>query len=127
MLIQPAITWTVSSGAGSIGSTGLYTAPSSAHMDVITAAAGSTGITGNATVTVSQLGPTISVTNNATGTTAQASVVDSQQAGLFYTWSTQSAPTGATNPILQRKRHDTRSQHGAHLHDCGHVFHPGGD
>ncbi len=50
MAAQPTFTWAVSSGAGAVNSSGLYTAPTTATTDTVTATAGS--IQGSAVVSV---------------------------------------------------------------------------
>ena len=62
MATQPALTWSVTSGGGTIGATsGLYTAPATAGTATVQAASG--GIAGTASVTVS---PPASVSATAT-------------------------------------------------------------
>ncbi len=48
----PAVTWSVTAGAGSVSATGLYTAPSSNTTATVTATASGGGATGNATAQV---------------------------------------------------------------------------
>ena len=53
MATQPTFTWAVTSGGGTVSSTGLFTAPSAAGTSVVTAS--SATVSGSATVTVSNL------------------------------------------------------------------------
>jgi hypothetical protein len=50
MLSQPAFTWSVTSGGGTVNSTGLFVAPSVAGTSVVTAS--SAGVSGSAAVTI---------------------------------------------------------------------------
>jgi hypothetical protein len=50
MLSQPAFTWSVTSGGGTVSSTGLFSAPSAAGTSVVTAS--SAGVSGSAAVTI---------------------------------------------------------------------------
>src|SRR5262249_9180936 len=50
MVSQPAFTWSVTSGGGTISSTGLFVAPGAAGTSVVTAS--SAGVSGSAAVTI---------------------------------------------------------------------------
>ena len=103
LVTQPTFTWTVS-GGGTVSTSGLYTAGTTAGGPyTVTAASGSVG--GTATVTVIQpnAAPTIATAaaaspNPATGTTAALSVLgadDGGEANLVYTWATTGTPPAA--------------------------------
>jgi endoglucanase Acf2 len=55
---NPAVTWSVSSGAGSISNTGLYQAPGSPGSAVVTATSGSLSVSANVSVLVQLPAPT---------------------------------------------------------------------
>jgi hypothetical protein len=102
MTTQPSFTWTVDAGgAGSVSSTGLYTAPAIGHgTDTIRATAG--GISGPASVTFAQA-PIISAAsgnpNPVTGKTTQLTITATDPngvGGLNYNWSLQSGPAAVT-------------------------------
>jgi hypothetical protein len=103
---QPAFTWSKASGIGSISSAGVYTSPGSSGLATIQAAALS--ILGSADVTITNGNPTVTAPAAATpspvtGTTAALSVAgtdDGGAAGLIYTWSTTSVPSGVTAPTF---------------------------
>src|SRR5581483_9163539 len=61
---QPAFTWS-NTGVGSIGSTGLYTAPGSNGAGGATVTAASGSVTGGASVTVTDAAPTVATTASA--------------------------------------------------------------
>jgi hypothetical protein len=100
---QPSFTWSLaSSSAGTISSSGLYTAPS-ASSGSVTVQATSGSITGTATITLAGIGittPASASPNPVTGTTANLSVLgflgNASQANIIYTWSVASAPTGGS-------------------------------
>jgi hypothetical protein len=92
---QPTVTWTVS-GGGSIGTTGLFTAGTTAGGPyTVTATTGSLNATSTVTVTAPNNAPTIATSatatpNPVTGTTATLGVLgadDGGEAALSYTWS----------------------------------------
>ena len=107
---QPAYTWSVSSGGGSISSSGLYTAPYASGSASVQAAAGS-GINSNAAVvTITDAAPTVAspaaaVPSTVTGTTISLSVLGADADGggepnLTYTWAASDLPTGASPPTF---------------------------
>jgi autotransporter-associated beta strand protein len=93
--VQPGLTWSVATGAGSISAGGLYTAPYASGTATVDATSG--GITSNiAAVTVTDAAPTVATPAAAmvssTGTTAALSVLGADSDGggepnLSYTWS----------------------------------------
>jgi hypothetical protein len=95
MATQPALTWSVKSGAGSIGaSTGLYAAPNTAGTATVQAAIGSN--TGTASVTV------LPPSNGAISATAAFSVVSTWNSGFQAGITLTNTGTSAiTNWILQ--------------------------
>jgi hypothetical protein len=98
---QPTITWSVTSGIGSVNSSGLYTSPASSGSATVQAASGS--VHGSASVTIDNATPTVQTTAAAnpspvTGTTTALSVLGADDGGpgnLSYTWS-YTGPTGVT-------------------------------
>ena len=60
MLVAPAINWTISAGAGSIDSNGLYSATATPGMATVKATSGSINNTATVTINASQLMPTVS-------------------------------------------------------------------
>ncbi len=102
VVANPPITWTAS--AGSITSSGFYTAPYASSNVTITATSGS--LVGTATVTVTNSAPTVQTAAAitpapVTGATAALSVLGADDAGesnLKYTWSTLVMPQGITAP-----------------------------
>ncbi len=106
MATQPAFTWSKVSGVGSISSSGLFSSPSAYGQAVVSAASGA--VSGTTTVTVLSPAPTIVTAASATpspvtGTTTSLSVLASDEhgaAGLIYTWSTTSKPSGAAAPTF---------------------------
>jgi subtilase family serine protease len=104
----PSFTWSVA-GAGTVNSTGLYSAPNTGSgTDTVyaTATVNGNSATGSATVTYNS-GPTISGLaanpNPVTGTTTtlSATLADSNPGSMSYTWSVLSEPSGAQTPTLQ--------------------------
>ena len=107
---SPAYTWSVSSGGGSISSSGLYTAPYASGLASVQAAAGS-GINSNAAVvTITDAAPTVAspaaaVPSTVTGTTTSLSVLGADADGggepnLTYTWVATVLPNGASPPTF---------------------------
>ncbi len=101
---QPTFTWSAT-GAGSINSTGLYTAPTSVGSTTITATSGS--VTGSASATVAEGPPTVATASTAMlstdGTYATLNVLGADangESGLTYAWTTTSAPSGAPAPTF---------------------------
>jgi uncharacterized lipoprotein NlpE involved in copper resistance len=100
---QPTFTWS-NTGAGSVNSTGLYTAPAAAGSATVTATSGS--VSGNASVAVTNAAPTVATPASAspttvTGTTTNLSVLgadDGGESNLTYTWAATTYPSGATPP-----------------------------
>ncbi|MGN6369692.1 MAG: PKD domain-containing protein, partial [Phycisphaerae bacterium] len=100
---QPALTWSVFSGVGSIDSSGLYTAPNAAGSAVVKVVSGSVSNTAN--ITISDAAPTIAtpaaaVPSPVTGLTTALSVLgadDGGESNLTYTWSATTKPAGS-NP-----------------------------
>jgi hypothetical protein len=102
---QPAITWSLVTGIGSINaSTGVYTAPAAAGSATIQATSGS--IVGTANITVSNSVPTVAIPasatpNPVTGKTVSLSALGADSAGassLTYTWTATAMPAGAAAP-----------------------------
>ncbi|MCY2927844.1 MAG: hypothetical protein NT031_20885, partial [Planctomycetota bacterium] len=85
---QPPFTWAKAGGVGSIGGSGLYTAPAAAGAATITAASGA--VAGSAAITVNNAAPTVATAASAspgpaTGTTTTLHVLgadDGGEAGL---------------------------------------------
>lgn len=110
---QPAFTWSVASGPGSISSSGLYKAPpSGSGTALIQAAATVNGVTVPGTVPVTlaaALPPVISqisaTPTQANGKTYTLKVLASNPAGgaLTYAWSVLSLPSGARAPAFGSK------------------------
>ena len=92
MAVTP--TWSVSSGPGSISTTGLYTAPVNGSFAATVQAASGT-LTASAAVTITNQAPTVTAAasatpNPVTGTTTGLSALgadDGGEANLTYTWS----------------------------------------
>ncbi len=104
---QPTFTWSLAPlSAGSISSTGLYTAPATSGTATVLGTADTIDI-GTASVTVSNTPPTVLVAASATpnpvnGTTTTLSVLGTDaDAGLdlTYTWSATSSPAGS-DPVF---------------------------
>jgi hypothetical protein len=57
MVSQPAVTWSVTSGGGTVSSTGLFVAPGAAGTSVVTAS--SSGVSGSAAVTIQVTSPAV--------------------------------------------------------------------
>ena len=102
---QPSFTWTVS-GGGSVGTSGLFTAGTTAGGPyTVTAQSGSVNGTASVTVTQPNAAPTIATAAAAspspvTGTTAALSVLgadDGGEANLTYTWATPGTPPAAVS------------------------------
>jgi hypothetical protein len=100
---QPSLTWAVS-GGGTISSTGLFTAGTSAGGPFsVSATSGSVSGTASVSVVVPNAAPTIAAAaaaspNPATGTTTVLSVLGADDAGepnLSYTWATMGTPPAA--------------------------------
>ena len=95
MATQPTFTWS-NSGAGSVNSSGLYTAPAAAGSDTVSASGG--GVTGSAPVAV--VGPSVATPASALtadGVDVSLSVIGSDPNGestLTYTWAATSSPNG---------------------------------
>jgi len=104
MSVQPAFTWSKTSGIGSIDSSGLYTAPYGVGSAGITATSGS--VSGSASITVINAAPTVATAAAATPSTVTAvstalSVLgadDGGESNLTYSWSVLTQPTGAPAP-----------------------------
>ena len=106
MIIHPTIVWEVASGAGSIDSTGLYTASYASGTATVTASSGS-ATSSPATVTVSDAAPTVATAAAAlpslvTGMTTNLSVLGADSDGggetnLSYMWSTTGIPPAAVS------------------------------
>jgi hypothetical protein len=102
---QPALTWSVVGGAGTVDATGLYTAPATGSgVDTVKALADGTNVSGTVSVTYV---PVFSVTiisatpNPVTGTTATVSAVAADPGSdLFYVWSVLNAPVGVAGPLF---------------------------
>ncbi len=97
---QPAFTWTITGGGGSVSSSGLYTAPATAGSATVQATAGA--FSGTAAVTVTtQTAPTIATAAAASpspaGTSTVLTVLGASSAGesnLTYNWSLTGTPPG---------------------------------
>jgi hypothetical protein len=97
---QPTFTWSVTSGIGSVNSSGLYSSPASLGSATVQAASGS--VQGSASVTIAAA-PTVAQAAAAnpspvTGTSTALSVLGADNGGesnLTYTWS-YTGPTGVT-------------------------------
>ena len=108
---QPSFTWSVISGAGSINSAGLYTAPGTAGIATVQAVSGS--VIGTANVTIANTVPTIAThvsasPNPVIGSKTALSVLGTDDAGesnLIYTWSTTGTPLAAV--IFTRNGNNT--------------------
>jgi hypothetical protein len=101
MVNEPAFTWAIASGAGSINANGLYTAPDGTGSASVTATSGATS--GSAAVTVTNAPPTVATAaaanpNPVTGATTALSALgadDGGESNLIYTWATTSTPPAA--------------------------------
>jgi uncharacterized repeat protein (TIGR02543 family) len=100
---QPTFTWTVS-GGGTISTSGLFTAGTTAGGPyTVTAKSGTVGGTASVTVTQVNVAPTIATAaaanpNPVTGTTVALSVLgadDGGESNLTYTWATTGTPPAA--------------------------------
>jgi subtilase family serine protease len=106
MVPQPAESWSMVSGLGSITSGGLYSAPATGTGTAkVQVSATENGVTLTATMNLSYLpGPAISGLSanpnpvTGTGTTLTAHVSDPNGGNMSYTWSMLSGPVGATAP-----------------------------
>jgi polygalacturonase len=109
MASQPSFTWTeVSGGVGSVSTTGLYTATTTAGTATIDAT--SSSIVGTSAITVSatatNLSPTVATAaaaspSTVTASTANLSVLgadDNGESNLIYTWAATTVPSGAPTP-----------------------------
>ncbi len=104
MATQPAFTW--STTAGSVSSSGLFTAPSNLTIATVTASAGS--VAGQTKVYPTSALPTVASPAAAgsgwvIGTSTTLSVLGADSAGasgLSYTWATTSAPAGVASPTF---------------------------
>ncbi|MGA2583457.1 MAG: Ig-like domain-containing protein [Tepidisphaeraceae bacterium] len=104
MPISPAVQWSVTSGGGTIGSGGNYTAPTAATTTTILAASGL--ISSTATVSVVNAAPTVTnavssssatqVTTNSVNLGVTATD-DGGPANLTYTWSVIGSPPGTVD------------------------------
>jgi hypothetical protein len=97
MSSQPTFTW-INSGAGSVSSTGLYTAPAAASSDSVSASSG--GVSGSTPITIA--GPSVATAASASLVadpgTIQLSGLGADPSGestLTYTWTATSSPSGS--------------------------------
>ncbi len=105
MSTQPSFLWSITSGPGSIDSTGLYTASPVPGGATIQSAVGA--ITASAAIAIVNAPPAIAIhaaanPSPATGTSAILSVLASDDGGetnLTYTWSLTARPAGS-NPLF---------------------------
>jgi hypothetical protein len=105
---QPAITWSIVSGGGTVGTGGLYTAPATAGSATVRATSGAINGTAGVTITATNAAPTVATAASATpnpviGATTSLSVLgadDAGEAGLTYTWAVTAKPTGAADPTF---------------------------
>ena len=103
---QPSFTWAVSSGIGSISTTGVYTAPAAPGSATITAT--SSSVVGTTSITVNNTPPVVTTPaavtpSPVTGTTATLSVAGTSDLGaanLTYTWYSTTIPGGAAVPTF---------------------------
>ena len=93
MATQPSFNWNAS--AGVIDSTGSYTAAGSSGSDVITATSGL--VVGSTGVTIVDIGVAAATPNPVTGRTTTLTEFG-PSAGLTFTWSATSIPSGAAQP-----------------------------
>ncbi|HLL89661.1 MAG TPA: Ig-like domain-containing protein, partial [Tepidisphaeraceae bacterium] len=107
MAAQPSFAWTIDGGGvGSIDSSGTYTAGAVTGSATIRATSGA--VSGTASITVTNAGPTVATPASAapspvTVTYTDLSVAggdDGGEAGLTYTWSVTTKPSGALNPTF---------------------------
>jgi hypothetical protein len=103
LAVQPTFTWSVS-GGGTISSSGLFTAGTSAGGPyTVTAQSGASSGTATVSVSIPNAGPTIATPaaaspNPVTGSTTALSVLgadDGGEANLTYTWGTAGTPPAA--------------------------------
>src|SRR5205814_900242 len=98
---QPAFTWTVPSGGGTLTAGGLYTAPAAPGITAIQATGGS--VRSNAVVTIVDAAPAVASPASASpdpvaATTTTLSVLgadDGGESNLTYTWATIGTPPAA--------------------------------
>jgi len=57
LVLQPAFTWSVPGGAGTVDASGLYTAPANAGSETVRAS--SNAVSGDASVTITNAAPTV--------------------------------------------------------------------
>ena len=111
MANQPAFTWSVLSGAGSIDASGLYTASYASGSASVQAQAASSGINSNAAVvTITDAAPTVAnpaaaMPSTVADTTTTLSVLGADadgggEANLTYAWAATVLPTGASPPTF---------------------------
>ena len=101
MASQPAVTWSVASGVGSIDNAGFYTAPPSTGSATVRAASGA--MSGTASITIDNAAPTVATPasatpNPVTGTFTALSVLgadDGGESNLTYTWVVAGTPPAA--------------------------------
>ena len=135
MAAQPAITWSVASGPGSISSGGLYVAPSSfsGTTAAIQATASVNGVIVNGAATVTLLvPPTITLVaanpNPVTGTTTTLGVGAYASDGggtIYYSWVVASATLRSTESHFQRQQVCHCLHHDGNLLPGRHLFLPG--
>jgi len=100
-MTTPALNWSISSGAGSISSSGLYTSPGTPGSADVTISSGSVQQTTNLTIanaTPTVVVPAASSESIVTGTTTNLTVLGADDGGepnLTYTWSTTGTPAAA--------------------------------
>jgi hypothetical protein len=104
MASQPSFTWSLSSGSGSIDSTGLYTAALTGNSATVQASGVGTGKSGSTNVSISNQSPlvadsTMPTAGNGALTGVPLSlnalgVDDSGESNLIYTWATVGSPPG---------------------------------
>ena len=122
---QPAFTWSLASGIGSLDASGLYTAPAATGSAVVNAASGS--VNGNGSVTVTDSAPTVAVAASASpspvnGTTTNLSVLGAYAGGesnLTYTWTETAEPPGATDPTYSANDTNAAKNTTATFYDAG--------
>jgi regulation of enolase protein 1 (concanavalin A-like superfamily) len=106
LTVQPTLTWSMNSGAGSVSTTGLYTSTNTAGSAVVKVNSGA--IEALIPVTITNNAPTIvnaasGSPNPVTGLTTALSVLgndDQGESSLTYQWTVTAKPSGATDPTF---------------------------
>ena len=122
---QPAFTWSLASGVGSVDATGLYTAPAATGSAIVNAASGA--VSGTGAVTVTDAAPTVALPAAASpspagGTTTNLSVLGAYAGGesnLTYTWTDTAQPPGATDPTYSANGSNAAQETTATFYQAG--------